>query len=381
MSKMLSIIIPVYNARKTLAQAVESIFLQGLKISFEIVIVDDGSSDKSLEEIKKLAMMHHEIVFFSHQKNMGGGATRNTAVFHSKGDIIFCLDSDDVLGQNMLQPMIDLMEKKKCDGVGIHISKKFIGTNINRIAFITEFGYVGKKIPFISLFENSTCSLYSTFLITKKAFQICKGYPTDNGFDTQAMAFRFLANGLVAYTCPGTIYMHRVNHSRSYYIREYEAGRTSENWMKIFEEFFFLFSATVQEKLVKMNLQSNDSLPLEMLKAEEDRFTKSYKNLLSPHIKEKYRKQLLKRKKVSKFDFYWLGVQAYALGQYKKAIEYFLSALEQGLNFPRIYRRIEESMSRLKGDELTQRIGFSEKLNLFHIRLVNDLARIARRFI
>jgi hypothetical protein len=108
---------------------------------------------------------------------------------------------------------------------------------------------VGDRIPFESLLEKDgvTCSLYSTFLITRKAFDLIGGYPTEHGFDTQGMAWRFLAAGLTAYTCPETTYLHRIGFHPSYYVRESNAGRQNYNWQDIFFEHFGLFDDATQE--------------------------------------------------------------------------------------------------------------------------------------
>lgn len=237
MHKNLSIIIPCYNCEDTLEEAVDSCFTQGLD-DFEIVMVDDCSTDKTREVMKSLASKHPEIKLFYHNENKGGGSTRNTATSKATSNLIFCLDSDDILTPHTLSKMVDMQNKTNADGIGIETSVKFRGTNSNDIAFTNVFGYRNEVIPLISLLQlnNVMCPLYSTFLYTKKAFATTGGYPTEHGFDTQGFAWRFLASGLTAYTCPDTVYLHRVNFHESYYLREYNAGRTNINWKKILLE-------------------------------------------------------------------------------------------------------------------------------------------------
>lgn len=232
----LSIIIPCYNCEKTLEEAVNSCFVQGLD-DFEIVMVDDGSTDGTKEVMQKLASNHLEIKLFYHEKNQGGGATRNTAVEHATSDIIFCLDSDDILPENTLSKMVAFMKEKRCDAVGIATSIKFSKNNIHHVVHRGEFINKGEKVMLNDLLERQGfCSLYSTFMMAKKAFVTAGGYPTEHGFDTQGFAWRFLGSGQLAYTSPEACYYHRVHFNKSYYLREYESGKANHNWLNILSE-------------------------------------------------------------------------------------------------------------------------------------------------
>ena len=235
----LSIIIPCYNCEVTLSEAVESCYQQGFSNDeFEIVMVDDGSTDNTRDVMEELASKHKNIRLFFHKTNKGGGATRNTATKETFSELIFCLDSDDILTPKMLELMVKMQKETNADGIGVEKSVKFYGTDTNNIAFTNIFGYKNELIPLVSLlqFNDVMCPLYSTFLYTKTGFNKINGYPTTHGFDTQGFAWRFLAKGLRAYTCPGTTYLHRINFSESYYLREYNKGRTNTNWKKILLE-------------------------------------------------------------------------------------------------------------------------------------------------
>lgn len=347
MSHLLSIIIPCYNCVSTLKQAVDSVYQQSLNLPWEIVMVDDGSQDGTGELILSLCKQRPEIRSFSHSKNRGGGAARNTAVLHSKGDLIFCLDSDDVLGKQMLSPMIEMLIDRKLDGVGIHYSRKFIGNNLNRIAFTTKMGYVNEPIPFESLFENSTCALYSTFLHTKKAFVVCGGYPTDHGFDTQSFAFRFLGNGLKAQVCPKTTYYHRLYHGKSYYVREFESGKICENWMKIYEEFLFIFSDEVKKGLLKIDTQDQLIMPQQVIEQAQDKFSPDYRSFIKNDCTREYKKSLQRKKSLNPYELYWLGCQSFMLEETEQAVDYFFEAFKHGLMTKRVLTKVIEAVSRL----------------------------------
>jgi glycosyltransferase involved in cell wall biosynthesis len=389
MPHLLSVIMPCFNSERTVKQAVESLFRQPLKTPFEVVMVDDGSSDSTPQIIKELCSTHKEIRAFFHDKNLGGGAARNLAVEKSKGDIIFCLDSDDLMGENMLDPMVQMITEKKLDGVGVHISKKFIGDNIDKISFVNEFGYADEIVPFESLFDGSVCALYSTFMHTREAFEICGGYPTDHGFDTQAFAFRFLSNGLKASVCPGATYLHRVNFHRSYYIREYEAGRVAENCMKIYEEFFYLFSETIQQKLLRVDLSGQQIMPTTLISDEKEKYAQGYKQLIRPHGRELYEQELLKSKKKSVYDLYWLGCYQLQKKEYQLALLSFAAVMNEGVSSLWVKQKFfaaAEGLTGLLTPELIKGMSrnknsLGKKVQLGFLQKRNDVVRFIRQII
>lgn len=286
MHKRLSIIIPCLNCQRTLKEAVDSCFAQGLKSTeFEIIMVDDGSTDNTKGVMQELAHKHPEIKIFSHKKNKGGGATRNAAVEKSAGEVIFCLDSDDLLPPLTLTNMLSFLDEKKCDAVAINRSIKFTGTNPRTIERIDTFSYAGEKIPFESLLQknDTMCPLYSTFMITSKAFDLVGGYPTEHGFDTQSFAWRFLGSGLTAYTCPDAEYLHRTHISNSYYMREYNAGRINLNWKLILNEYIFLFSPEAQTLIKNYDVSKTHESLIEEIRMMYNPWAKDFSDLLKPH--------------------------------------------------------------------------------------------------
>ena len=101
---LISIIIPVYNAEKYLAEAIESILSQKYK-NFEIILIDDGSKDKSFDIIIKYVQNHKNIISVS-QDNSGPSAARNNGIQSAGGGYITFLDSDDYWAASCLHTQI-----------------------------------------------------------------------------------------------------------------------------------------------------------------------------------------------------------------------------------------------------------------------------------
>lgn len=108
-----SVIIPVYNTEKYLAECLSSILNQTLR-NIEVICVNDGSTDQSgkiLEAYKKsdsrLAVIH--------QKNGGQSAARNTGMKYAKGEYVYFMDSDDRLNTDALQMLYEESKKQRLD--------------------------------------------------------------------------------------------------------------------------------------------------------------------------------------------------------------------------------------------------------------------------
>lgn len=102
----LSIIVPVFNVEKYIRTCIESIFLQGLNETFfEVIIVNDGSTDKSMEVIADIIKQHSNIVVIN-QENQGLSVARNNGTATAKGEYVLILNSDDMLIENSIFPLL-----------------------------------------------------------------------------------------------------------------------------------------------------------------------------------------------------------------------------------------------------------------------------------
>lgn len=101
----LSIILPVYNVSKYLNRCLESIISQNTNITYEIICVNDGSTDNSLEILKKYSKIDKRIKIIS-QKNQGLSAARNTGINESQGKYLMFVDSDDYISKTCVEKLM-----------------------------------------------------------------------------------------------------------------------------------------------------------------------------------------------------------------------------------------------------------------------------------
>lgn len=111
--KKLSIIVPIYNTQAFLPDCIESILGQTYK-NFELLLVDDGSTDNSLEICKSYAEKDGRIKVF-HKENGGQGSARNLGLDNATGDYVGFIDSDDLITQDMYEFLVELIENTGSD--------------------------------------------------------------------------------------------------------------------------------------------------------------------------------------------------------------------------------------------------------------------------
>jgi len=116
-----SIIIPLYNKARYIGRALESVFSQSLQ-DFEIIVVDDGSSDNGVEIVGSYKDDRLRII---RQANSGPGTARNRGIKHSRHDYIAFLDADDQWLDSFLQTSIDNL--KSCPDCALSVTAHYVG--------------------------------------------------------------------------------------------------------------------------------------------------------------------------------------------------------------------------------------------------------------
>ncbi|MDU1568862.1 MAG: glycosyltransferase [Clostridium sp.] len=110
---MLSIIVPVYNSENYLEECLESLVLQDFK-DFEVILVDDGSTDRSLDICSRYSDRYSNIKVF-HQENKGVSSARQNGLEKAEGDWIIFVDSDDFVEKNMCNIINESIYETNCD--------------------------------------------------------------------------------------------------------------------------------------------------------------------------------------------------------------------------------------------------------------------------
>lgn len=171
---MISIIVPVYNASKYLEDCILSVLKQTYK-DFELILIDDGSKDNSLDILKRFETFDKRIKIYE-QKNHGVSYTRNKGIDLAKGDYILFLDSDDWIESDMLEQMYSAMIKTnvsvvRCNYFVNNLQEQYVGNDFFEEKEVTynKKEIKDKIIP--ALLSNKMKSFSVLYLIDSKVLK------------------------------------------------------------------------------------------------------------------------------------------------------------------------------------------------------------------
>lgn len=196
-----SIIIPSYNQEKYLADAIDSAILQP---ESEVIVIDDGSTDNSLN----IANRYKGKVKVISQVNKGLASARNTGIMNAKGTWILPLDADDILLDNCVEKLITaIAENPKADIISP--SFKTFGTSNEQIVLMPnptiEDFWTGNRVGYCSA-------------IKKKALLEIGGYSSRmvEGYEDLHMTINLLSRGKKLITLQDVLWLYRTKEESMY---------------------------------------------------------------------------------------------------------------------------------------------------------------------
>lgn len=138
----LSIIIPVCNVEQYIGPCLESIYRQGLcDDDFEVIVVNDGSTDHSMKVVEDIGNHHHNIHIIN-QENVGPAVSRNVGMDKAKGEYVLFVDSDDLLMDNGLSVLL----KKALDTSADMVVADFMRLNDDEITSVYDSQFTDTQI-------------------------------------------------------------------------------------------------------------------------------------------------------------------------------------------------------------------------------------------
>ncbi len=219
----LSIIIPVYNSEKSLAELTDRIgaFCQKEEVTYEIIAVNDGSKDQSLNELKKLCIEHAYLKAIDLDRNYGQQAATLCGLIQSKGEYVVTIDDDLEYNPEDIHTLLFAIEK----------------TNIKLI-----YGYAEKQQrsgPIKSLAKFAKYLVYSFCGLSTKlsSFRIVRQDSLKELKSTNS--YHFIVDGLLKKQIQPNTYIKVGQNSRKYGQSNYNLISLARIW------FQFLFSASL----------------------------------------------------------------------------------------------------------------------------------------
>lgn len=134
---MISVVIPVYNVDKYITDCLESIVSQTFS-EWEVVMVNDGSSDRSVEICKSFCERDSRFRVLE-QENRGVSAARNTGIDACCGEYIFFMDADDTILPNTFEALNAVLHETKADMVSFQFQKIVDESEIHQVSQMEKY--------------------------------------------------------------------------------------------------------------------------------------------------------------------------------------------------------------------------------------------------
>ncbi|MFH4591617.1 glycosyltransferase family 2 protein [Vibrio alginolyticus] len=161
---VVSIIMPTYNSEQTVVESIQSVLSQTYK-NWEIIIVDDRSTDNTWQVIQTYADKYDNIRVYQNKENLGAGASRNFAIKKAKGRFIAFLDSDDLWTEDKLAEQIPFMLENNYPLTYTHYSRF---TSEEELSVVTAPEYTTYKKLMYSNVIGCLTAVYDTQVLGKR---------------------------------------------------------------------------------------------------------------------------------------------------------------------------------------------------------------------
>ena len=181
---MFSIIVPIYNTEAYLRRCLDSIVNQTFK-DFEVILVNDGSTDKCLDICIEYAEKDHRIRVI-HQKNEGVSKARNEGLLKSKGKYIIFIDSDDFIHEKSCERFMDIIDKEYHIDV-IAAQNERIKGNARAVlpsyiidSTVTGYDFLRLQLKNKKFFSNVYRNVYNRDFLFKNNLFFINGYVAED---------------------------------------------------------------------------------------------------------------------------------------------------------------------------------------------------------
>jgi len=219
----ISVIIPVYNTEKYLAECLDSVINQTFG-NIEIICVNDGSPDNSQKILEQYAKTDNRIKIIS-QENAGLAAARNAGIHNACADLIYPLDSDDIITPDCLEKLYNTIKTTGCDVVASEVNT-FVDKGV------TEFFHQPKFTKYEMYGWHECC--VANALYYKSGWKKYGGYSTDRifaiaGGEDMDFWLNFIDDGRRMIRIPDVLFYYRVKPLDESYWKNHSKKQLQEN--------------------------------------------------------------------------------------------------------------------------------------------------------
>ena len=257
-SPLVSVLMTSYNRENYIAEAIESV-LASTYTNFELIIVDDGSSDKTVEIAKLFEERDRRVKLYINEQNLGDYPNRNKAAGYAKGKYLKYLDSDDLIYPHGLEVFVNSMESHPDAVLGL-ISKEPLPTKPFPVCLNPEETY--RK----HFFETGVLGFGpSGSIILREAFEKLNGFSGKRYISDLELWLTIAASNPILELAPSLVFWRR--HEQ----QEFHFGQNNVN-----EGYFILELPVLEDKLL------NPACPLS--KEDVNKILRRYRKSMGRHL-------------------------------------------------------------------------------------------------
>jgi len=201
---LVSIVTPSYNSSKYIKQTIQSVLSQTYE-NWELIVVDDCSTDNSVEIIKEFAVNNSKIRLLEFQINKGAAEARNAAISMAKGEFIAFLDSDDIWKPFKLEQQINFMGNELDFTFTAYELIDEFGSKLNQQVDINQVG----SFDYEDMLKKKATLGCSTVIVRSSGFSDISMPPLRTGQD-YALWLKLLKTGKKAYVLSEILGQYRI---------------------------------------------------------------------------------------------------------------------------------------------------------------------------
>lgn len=199
MQLKVSVIVSVFNEESVIQNCINSLLTQSFN-NIEIIVIDDGSTDKTLEKIKELKSETIKVLTQTHK---GPGAARNKGAENSKGDILVFVDADMEFDKDFIKKLIEPIGRENT--IGTFSKEEYL---LNKDNIWAKFWNINLGRNTLKMHPDNYPDTQKVFrAILKKDFDCVHGFDTKIGYTDDWSLSRKL--NVEAISAPGAIYYHK----------------------------------------------------------------------------------------------------------------------------------------------------------------------------
>ena len=315
MSKVVSVIVPIYNVEEYLPRCIESIISQTYK-ELEIILVDDGSIDNCLNICEKYAKLDGRVRVV-HKKNQGVSSARNSGLDIMTGEFITFVDSDDFLDKNAIERWIKMIEIYNTDIVISSFDKYYDeDTKINQIELSKEVEVLSVRevLKYMLLKNEQICTVWGK-LYKKCIFEKLR-FREDIFFAEDMYLAPYMFDQAIKIAIDSNVYYHYNQQGTSlvrseYNIKKLSRIKAARHWLRfidnrykdLHEEAYYRYYMILVNELSMYILKIGDTTLDEfkgMIREVQQGYQEFNKNPYA-NLNDKIKAIIIKKKW---FDFY-----------------------------------------------------------------------------